>query len=202
MKTWIEMCVFLSLLQANHKQYFTPISQCKFTIKKKKMNNFFWLQLSPPSETCFTSTYAYNNSKLFSLMFALEGHRRWNAKDNVRFIAVHPGNMIRWRFKYSIVHSWVFFHERLINLYFVCYQLNLILFYFEGNWKTLFQHSVSVFGPCFYNKIKVNRGIVFSSNKSYFILFIFQLVVKPKLVALPVNVLRRPAVFQVFAASS
>jgi WW domain-containing oxidoreductase len=27
-------------------------------------------------------------------MFALEAHKRWNAKSNLRFIAVHPGNMV------------------------------------------------------------------------------------------------------------
>jgi WW domain-containing oxidoreductase len=27
-------------------------------------------------------------------MFALEAHRRWNGKDNLRFVAVHPGNMV------------------------------------------------------------------------------------------------------------
>jgi hypothetical protein len=36
-------------------------------------------------------------------MFALEAHKRWNAKDNVRFIAVHPGNMIRCRFELKVL---------------------------------------------------------------------------------------------------
>ena len=27
-------------------------------------------------------------------MFALEAHKRWNTKDGLRFIAVHPGNMV------------------------------------------------------------------------------------------------------------
>ena len=57
-------------------------------------NCLLFLQLSPPARECFTSTYAYNNSKLFCLMFALEAHWRWNSKDNLRFIAVHPGNMV------------------------------------------------------------------------------------------------------------
>lgn len=50
--------------------------------------------LSPPSPECFVSTYNYNNSKLFCLMFALEAHKRWNAKHNLRIISVHPGNMV------------------------------------------------------------------------------------------------------------
>jgi len=39
----------------------------------------------------FCPTFAYNDSKLFCLMFALEANQIWK---NIRVIAVHPGNMV------------------------------------------------------------------------------------------------------------
>ena len=47
--------------------------------------------LSPTSSKNFVPIYAYNNSKLWGLMFAMEADIRWN---NVCCLAVHPGNMI------------------------------------------------------------------------------------------------------------
>merc|ERR1719273_1289139 len=57
----------------------------------------------------FTPVYAYNNSKLWGLMFAMEADVRWK---DVCCVAVHPGNMIRtnlsrswwgYRFLFAIV---------------------------------------------------------------------------------------------------
>ena len=47
--------------------------------------------LSPTSSKGFTPIYAYNNTKLWSLMFAMEADIKWN---DVCCLAVHPGNMI------------------------------------------------------------------------------------------------------------
>jgi len=47
--------------------------------------------LNKTSATNFYPTFSYNDSKLFCLMFALEINQKWN---NIRAIAVHPGNMI------------------------------------------------------------------------------------------------------------
>ena len=47
--------------------------------------------LSPTTSKTFTPIYAYNNSKLWSLMFAMEADVRWR---DVCCVAVHPGNMI------------------------------------------------------------------------------------------------------------
>ena len=47
--------------------------------------------LSPTSSKAFTPIYAYNNTKLWSLMFAMEADIKWN---DVCCLAVHPGNMI------------------------------------------------------------------------------------------------------------
>ena len=47
--------------------------------------------LSPTTSKNFTPIYAYNNSKLWGLMFAMEADVRWK---DVCCVAVHPGNMI------------------------------------------------------------------------------------------------------------
>ena len=47
--------------------------------------------LSPTTSKNFTPIYAYNNTKLWGLMFAMEADVRWK---DVCCVAVHPGNMI------------------------------------------------------------------------------------------------------------
>jgi len=64
--------------------------------------------LNPLSSDTFCQTFAYNDSKLFQLMFALEANDAWK---NIRCIAVHPGNMISSRLNR---HWW--FHRILFAL--------------------------------------------------------------------------------------
>jgi WW domain-containing oxidoreductase len=52
------------------------------------------LVLSNPNPRNFCPTLAYNDSKLCCVMFAFEANRKWSAKDNIKAIAVHPGNMV------------------------------------------------------------------------------------------------------------
>jgi len=58
--------------------------------------------LNKTSGKHFCPTFAYNDSKLFCLMFALEANQIWK---NIRSIAVHPGNMV-----YSNLgrHWWIY----------------------------------------------------------------------------------------------
>ena len=52
----------------------------------------------------FIPINAYNDSKLFGLMFALQAHEFWH-KFGIRAVAVHPGNMVS---SYLARHSWFY----------------------------------------------------------------------------------------------
>ena len=58
------------------------------------------LNIKSPHRFC--PTFAYNDSKLYQVMFALEANQNWK---DVRAIAVHPGNMVSSRLNR---HWWIY----------------------------------------------------------------------------------------------
>ena len=75
------------LMQSSKPKIVTVSSEShRFSLKTDPVD---FMHLS--SSTLNYSTYAYNDSKLFLLMFALQANILW---DNIHCIAVHPGNMV------------------------------------------------------------------------------------------------------------